>query len=120
MLDYRARWAELEASTNPFAVVIQAHLKTQETRHAPEERYQAKLALAKSLYRRGWARDDILKLFHFINWMLRLPEAREERLWSEIKTLEGVEHMPYVTSVGRIGIRKGLQEGIKQGIQHGV
>ena len=61
-------------SANPFAVVIQAHLKTQETRRAPEERYRAKLALAKSLYRRGWGRDDILELFRFIDWMLRLPE----------------------------------------------
>ncbi len=118
LLDYRARWAELAASTNPFAVVIQAHLKTQETRHAPEERYRAKLALAKSLYRRGWAREDILELFRFIDWMLRLPEALEERLWSEIQTFEGVEHMPYVTSVERIGIRKGFQQGIARGLQH--
>jgi hypothetical protein len=114
LLDYRARWAELEASSNPFAVVIQAHLKTQETRHAPEERYRAKLALAKSLYRRGWARDDILELFRFIDWMLRLPEALEERLWSEIQTFEGIEHMPYVTSVERIGIRKGIEQGLQQ------
>ncbi len=120
LLDYRARWAELEASSNPFAVVIQAHLKTQETRHAPEERYRAKLALAKSLYQRGWARDDILELFRFIDWMLRLPAALEERLWSEIQTFEGIEHMPYVTSVERIGIRKGLQEGIQQGIAQGL
>jgi hypothetical protein len=65
LLDYRVRWAELAASTNPFAVVIQAHLKTQETRHAPEERYRAKLALAKSLYRyrRGWARDALRARF---------------------------------------------------------
>ena len=120
LLDYRARWAELEASPNPFAVVVQAHLKTQETRHAPQERYRAKLALAKSLYRRGWARGDILELFRFIDWMLRLPEELEEQLWSEIQTFETVEHMPYVTSVERIGIRKGIQEGIQQGIQQGV
>jgi hypothetical protein len=66
LLDYRARWAELEASANPFAVVVQAHLKTQETRHAPRERYGAKLALAKSLYRRGWERGDILELFRYL------------------------------------------------------
>ena len=121
LLDYRPRWAELETSTNPFAVVIQAHLKTQETRQLPEERYRvAKLALAKSLYRRGWGRDDILELFRFIDWMLRLPEELEERLWSEIQTYETVEHMPYVTSVERIGIRKGIERGIEQGIEQGI
>ena len=120
LLDYRARWAELEASTNPFAVVIQAHLKTQETRQAPEARYQAKLALAKGLYRRGWGRGDILELFRFIDWMLRLPEELEHRLWSEIQTYEGVQKMSYVTSVERIGIRKGIEQGMQQGIQQGI
>jgi hypothetical protein len=120
LLDYRLRWAELEASANPLAVVVQAHLKTQETRHAPEERFRAKLALAKSLYRRGWDRGDILELFRFIDWMLRLPEELEEQLWSEIQTFETVEHMPYVTSVERIGIRKGIQQGIEQGIEQGL
>ncbi len=118
LLDYRTRWAELEASANPFAVVIQAHLKTQETRQAPEARYQAKLALAKGLYRRGWGRSDILELFRFIDWMLRLPEEFEQKLWSEIQTYEGVHKMIYVTSVERIGIRKGIEQGLHQGLQH--
>ncbi len=112
LLDYRGRWAELEASTNPFAVVVQAHLQTQATRHDARTRYRAKLTLAKSLYRRGWSREDILELFRVIDWLLRLPEELEERLWSEIQTYEEVEQMPYVTSVERIGIRKGVQQGL--------
>ena len=49
---YRDRWAELEASTNPFAVVTQAHLKAQEMAGADDPaRYQAKLGLIRSLYR---------------------------------------------------------------------
>ena len=86
----------------------------------PEQRYRAKLALAKSLYQRGWGRADILELFRFIDWMLRLPEGLEEQLWSEIQTYETVQHMPYVTSVERIGIRKGIQQGIQQGIEQGI
>lgn len=31
LLDYRSRWAELEASRNPFATVVMAHLTAQET-----------------------------------------------------------------------------------------
>jgi hypothetical protein len=84
--------------------------------------HPVELALAKSLYRRGWERGDILELFRFIDWMLRLPEELEEQLWSEIQTYETVEHMPYVTSVERIGIRKGIRQGIEQatpeGLQH--
>ena len=32
LLDYKDRWQELEESRNPFATVVMAHLKAQETR----------------------------------------------------------------------------------------
>jgi hypothetical protein len=31
-----------------------------------------------------------------------------------IRSLKGIEHMPYVTSVERIGIRKGIAQGLQQ------
>ena len=62
---YRSRWAELEASSNPFAVVTQAHLQARETAGSDEARYRAKRELIRSLYRRGYARQDILELFRF-------------------------------------------------------
>ncbi len=65
---------------NPFAVVTQAHLRAQETAGAEENRYQAKLGLIRSLYRRGYARQDILELFRFIDWVLALPEGLEDQL----------------------------------------
>lgn len=111
LLDYQPRWEELDCSPNPFAVIIQAHLKAQHSRGA--ERYNTKLALVKSLYRRGLVRADILELFRCIDWLLQLPPALEDQLWSDLKAYEEVEKMPYVTSVERIGIRKGLQQGLQ-------
>ncbi|MBI2939703.1 MAG: hypothetical protein HYY04_04630, partial [Chloroflexi bacterium] len=52
LVDYRSRWAELEASPNPFAVAVMAHLKTRETRHDDQERRRWKLALVRGLYER--------------------------------------------------------------------
>ena len=46
--DYRARWRELDQSSNPFAVAVQAHLRARDTHHDPSARYQAKLDLVKS------------------------------------------------------------------------
>lgn len=40
---------ELETSSNPFAVMTQAHLKAQETAGSDSERYRAKLGLIRSL-----------------------------------------------------------------------
>jgi hypothetical protein len=56
LLDYESSWAELEASANPFAVVIMAHLQTLRTRQKVYERYAAKLSVAKLLYQRNYSR----------------------------------------------------------------
>jgi len=70
LLDYESQWSMLESSTNPFAVMVMAHLKTQATHRNPEGRLQWKLTVAKSLYQRGYSRQDILELFRLINWMM--------------------------------------------------
>lgn len=115
LLDYRGREAELEASANPFAVVTLAHLKAQETVRDVGARYRWKWRLVRGLYERGWPRRDVLELFRFLDWVMRLPEAEENRLWSELQDYEEQRLMPYVTSVERIGIKKGLQQGLQQG-----
>jgi hypothetical protein len=53
LLDYRQQWQALENSTNPFATVIMAHLKTQETRRALDQRKAWKFALMRRLYEQG-------------------------------------------------------------------
>jgi hypothetical protein len=63
LLDYLPRWAELEASQNPFAIVVMAHLKTKETRNDAVARKEWKFKLTRSLYERGYERQDILNLF---------------------------------------------------------
>lgn len=44
-----------------------------------------------------------------------LPEVAEDRLWTELQQYEEQQVMRYVTSVERIGIKKGLQQGLQQG-----
>jgi len=73
---------------------LDKELQPQETRNAAEERYRGKLALAKSLYRRGYSRNDILELFRFIDWMMQLPGELDERLWTEIQQHEKVKQIP--------------------------
>jgi len=116
---YRVRWAELDASTNPFAIVTQAHLAAQQTAGAEVERYQGKLTLIRHLYHRGYPRQDILELFRFIDWVLALPEGLEERLWKEVQEFEEEKHMRYVSSFERIAQRKGMEKGMEKGISQG-
>jgi len=120
LLDYREKWDELEKSDNPFATVVMAHLKAQETRHDEEKRKRWKLYLTRRLYERGYGREDVLNLFRFIDWMMSLPEEVEEEIWQEIREYEEVEQMTYITSVERIGFKRGVQEGVQQGIRKGL
>ncbi|MGB0386188.1 MAG: hypothetical protein ACPGWR_15375 [Ardenticatenaceae bacterium] len=112
LLDYKNKWNELEQSPNPFAVVVMAHLQTQETRHKPEERFEFKWKLIRSLYERGYSNEDVRQLFHFIDWMMKLPEELAYQLDERITEYEEEQKMRYVTSIERHGIQKGLQLGV--------
>uniref|UniRef100_UPI000AA2FF9B DUF4351 domain-containing protein n=1 Tax=Candidatus Thiosymbion oneisti TaxID=589554 RepID=UPI000AA2FF9B len=57
----------------------------------------------------------ILDLFAVIDWMMRLPNALEQQLWQAIETIEGEIKMPYVTSIERLAIQRGLQQGKLEG-----
>jgi hypothetical protein len=113
--DYAARWDALEASDNPFAMVVMAHLQARATRRDPEGRLQGKLHLIRRLYERGYARQDVLELLRFIDWVLTLPAGLEARLQAELVQLERERQVPDITSFERMGIEKGRQEGIQQG-----
>lgn len=112
--DYAARWEELEASDNIFAVVVMAQLKAIETRGDNDRRYEWKLRLLRDLYRRGRTREEITALFIFMDWVMRLPEPLNERILEEAHELEEGKKMPYVTSFERIGMKRGLEQGLQQ------
>ncbi|MBD2771627.1 Rpn family recombination-promoting nuclease/putative transposase [Iningainema tapete] len=110
LVDYNQRWSELEASRNPFATVVMAHLKAIETRDNRSERKQWKLALVRRLYEQGFEREDVLNLFQFIDWMMSLPLELEREFWQEFSNFEESRRMRYITSVERIGIQKGIEQ----------
>ncbi len=112
LLDYSERMEALERDNNPFAVIAAAHLTTQRTRKNVTSRYEGKLRIAKSLYQRGYSRQDILELFRLIDWMMSLPELTENEFKQEIRRYEEDLQMPYVTSFERLARREGmLQKG---------
>lgn len=119
LLDYRDRWTELEQSQNPFAVVVMAHLKTQETRRNLRSRKDWKWSLIRRLYEQGYDRQDLANLFRFIDWVMILPKELEREFWQDLQTYEEEQRMPYITSVERIGFERGVKEGIEQGIEQG-
>lgn len=120
LLDYQQRQDELTNHENPFAVVVAAHLQTLATRKAPSARYDAQLSLVKALYRRGFSRQEIIELFHFIDWIMILPHEMSEQFQTDLIRFEEEARMPYVTSIERLALQKGQQKGRQEGRQEGV
>ncbi|MEH2203718.1 MAG: hypothetical protein V7K53_06490 [Nostoc sp.] len=96
------------------------HLKAKETRQDDQSRKRWKLDLTKRLYEKGYQREDIINLFRFIDWVMRLPEELENSFWQEVTLYEEEKKMPYITSVERRGIEQGKREGLLEGIEMGL
>ena len=73
----------------------------------------------RSLYERGLSREDILELFRLVDWILALSAENSKLFEEELARYEEEKKMPYVTSVERIGIKKGLQRGLERGRRKG-
>jgi Domain of unknown function (DUF4351) len=110
LLDYRERWDELEQSRNPFAIVVMAHLKIQETKKNLAKRKEWKFWLVRRLYELGYNRQDVLNLFKFIDWAMILPDVLKQSFWDQLRVYEEERRMPYITSVEQIGYARGLKE----------
>jgi hypothetical protein len=111
LTDYHDQLEALKASENSFAIVTATHILTQQTRKNDNERYKAKQLLVRLLYQRKWDKQRVIDLFRVIDWMMKLPEELEQKLWHEIETIEENEKMQYVTSVERMAIAKGVVQG---------
>jgi hypothetical protein len=120
ILSYKDRWEFLESSPNRFAIVVMAHLRTMETQKDHESRLRDKLTLSKSLYRRGWTRQEITDLYRFIDWIMRLPEGSEQIYHKELLRFEKEVKMPYVTTAERFGMKEGIKKGVKRGKKEGI
>ena len=114
LLDYEAQWETLEQTTNPFGVVMMAHLKTKATHRNPESRLQWKLSLTRRLYERGYTREDIFGLFRFIDWVMVLPKELARSFNQVVRSYEEVKRMRYVTSIERLAKEEGMLQTLQE------
>lgn len=107
LIDYRNAWAELERSKNPFAIAVQAFLKTLETRGDEQGRYSWKKAFLLALYERGLTRETIFAFCKFINWVMALPEALDDVIVTEMIQYRGERADAGDDQCGEIGVEAG-------------
>jgi hypothetical protein len=106
LLDFVGREQALEASANPFAQVVLAHLKALETRGDPAARRLWKWRLVRGLYERGWDPEDVRQLFRLIDWLIELPPPFKQQFDHDLDEYEEGLRVPYVTTIERRGMLK--------------
>jgi len=111
LTDYRSHQVELEQSNNPFAIVVLSQLAASETHGDVEGRFWKKLEIAKRLQARGYSQEKIIALFEFLDALLRLPDELDNDFYEKLDDETEGKKVKYVSSIERIGIRKGLLEG---------
>ncbi len=112
-------WEELENDPNPFALVVLAHLKTQALKGRPIELKEAKIQLARLLFQRGYSREDVIKLYRFIDWIMRLPKSFQEAFKAEVRKYSQEVNMPILTDIEIDALKKGRREGKQEGLLEG-
>jgi len=116
LIDYREKWAELEANPHPFALIVRAYLKALETVGSVQEKYSWKKRFLLELYESGMDRETLWAIYKFIDWMIRLPKDLNKTFVAEMKTIEEAKHMSLITSAEEVGMEKGLEKGLEQGV----
>ncbi|ACK70835.1 conserved hypothetical protein [Gloeothece citriformis PCC 7424] len=110
LLDYKSE--DLETSTNPFAIIISAHLQTQITRGKAQERFQSKIRLVRRLFESGYDGEKIRQLFRFIEWMMALPIELEQNFKQEVQRIQEEKKMPYIVSFELDGMVKASRSNV--------
>src|SRR5665213_632450 len=76
--DYQHQRETLENSLNPFASVILIALDTHNiTQKAPLAQKDLKWQLTRRLYDKGLSKEQIFRLYSFLDWLVQLPEPLE-------------------------------------------
>jgi hypothetical protein len=111
--DFANKVEELEASSNPFAKVVLAHLKAMQTKDNPADRRAWKIRLVRNLYDRGFSANDVRELFRVIDWLMELPQPLRDVFWEEVDRIQQEKQMPFISTPERYGHVRGLRQGIK-------
>lgn len=121
LASWLGRWNELgeQAAKNPFAVVVMAQLQAQQTRKNSVQRLASKIQIGRLMYRHQYSRTNILQLIRLIDWMMALPPELEPAFEQAMITIEQEHKMAFVTSIERLGEKRGLEKGLAKGLREG-
>jgi len=108
----------ISGSESVFALVVMAQIKAKRVKDGAS-RKDARVALIRLLYERGYRRKQIIQLFNIIDWMLQLPKGLEREFAQAVYAIQEEKHMPYINTAECLGLEQGRQEGLEKGLEQG-
>ena len=119
LIDYNNKIAELEQSTNPFAIIILAQLAALKKQDIGL-RLTSKLHITRKLYSLGFNKKEILALFKFIDWIIALPKESEIEYMRNVAKLEQEEFgKNFICPAEQIWLEKGIEKVAKSMLAEG-
>ncbi|GLR63396.1 hypothetical protein [Marinospirillum insulare] len=119
LIDWEADWQSLETSDNVFAHIVMAQIKAKRVKDS-ELLLSSKLGLIRTLYERGYSREQVVELFNIIDWMIKLPAPLEMQFKSLVDQIQEEKKMPYINTFDRLAMQHGRQEGRQEGLEKGL
>ena len=110
---------QLDTSNSPFALVTRIHLEYLAAGSSALKRFDARVALTRRLYQHGFSREQVIRLYRFMGFLMRLPDDLALKYRKELESIEGELSMPYITDTERLAKREGRAEGRAEGLSEG-
>lgn len=120
LLDYQEQWAALEAETNPFAIMVMAHLKTKATTQDYRERKRWKGSVVRTLLAKGYNRDEVVNLFRFVDKMMQLPDEFQQEFNTDVIRYQEERTMPFISRLEEMAEEKGYREATKRTLRSNI
>ncbi len=117
ILDFQSRIEKLEASDNPFASILLAQLAVSQKKNN-KNKLVDKINIIKRLYEKNFSKDDIIKIFYFLERTMVLPHEFELHYTKEVNRIEKERKMRYISSVERKGYQQGECAILLDLVQH--
>lgn len=101
----------IEKDDSPFAIVTRVQLAKLKSERDADKRYSFRMELTKEFYLRDYSKEQVIRLYRFIDYVLKLPKLKALQFKQELELFEEGRRMPYVTSTEMIAREEGLMQG---------
>jgi len=110
----------LEAHSNPFALVVLAHLRALKVRGNPQLMFAEKVRLIRMLAQRGYNPDDVANLYRVVDYLMALPKELEEQVEEIVREVARERRLTKLTNLERFALERGARQGLQEGLQQGT